>query len=164
MMTVRTTFCGSRMDLFGSCFSVAEDRRVRNFSCRWYNPLYITLWERNLLRDIENSKNHWRHSKKRPQVTLLLCPPWLLDGLVVQSCLTVCDPLDCHRPPTPRLLWPWNFPGKNTGMGCHFLLQGIFLTQVSNPHLLWFLPWLGCSESRLLTQLLFSDLYSLVHP
>ena len=28
-----------------------------------------------------------------------------------------------------------NFPGKNTGMGCHFLLQGIFPTQRSNPHL-----------------------------
>ena len=25
-----------------------------------------------------------------------------------------------------RLLRPWNFPGKNTGVGCHFLLQGIF--------------------------------------
>jgi len=25
-----------------------------------------------------------------------------------------------------RLLCPWNFPGKNTGVGCHFLLQGIF--------------------------------------
>ena len=27
-----------------------------------------------------------------------------------------------------RLLWPWNFPGKNTGVGCHFLPQGIFPT------------------------------------
>ena len=36
----------------------------------------------------------------------------------------------------PRLLCPWNFPGKNTGVGCHFLLQGIFLTQGLNPHLL----------------------------
>ena len=35
-----------------------------------------------------------------------------------------------------RLLHPWNFPGKNTQMGCHFLLQGIFLTQGSNPCLL----------------------------
>ena len=26
-----------------------------------------------------------------------------------------------------RLFCPWNFPGKNSGMGCHFLLQGIFL-------------------------------------
>ena len=36
-----------------------------------------------------------------------------------------------------RLLCPWDFPGNNTGVGCHFLLQGIFLTQGSNsglPH------------------------------
>ena len=35
-----------------------------------------------------------------------------------------------------RLLCPWNFPGKNTRMGCHFLLQGIFLTQGLNLYLL----------------------------
>ena len=34
-----------------------------------------------------------------------------------------------------RLLHPWDFPGKSTGVGCHFLLQGIFLTQGSNPGL-----------------------------
>ena len=28
-----------------------------------------------------------------------------------------------------RLLYPWDFLGKSTGVGCHFLLQGIFLTQ-----------------------------------
>ena len=49
-------------------------------------------------------------------------------------CLTLCDPVDCN-PPT-RLLCPWNFPGKNTGVDCHFLPQGIFPTQGSNPHLL----------------------------
>ena len=38
-----------------------------------------------------------------------------------------------HNLPT-RLLCPWGFPGKNTGVGCHFLLKGIFLTQGSNPH------------------------------
>ena len=32
-----------------------------------------------------------------------------------------------------RLLCAWDFPGKNTGGGCHFLLQGIFSTQGSNP-------------------------------
>ena len=47
----------------------------------------------------------------------------------LQSCLPLCNPMDC------RLLCPWDSPGKNTGMGCHFLLQGIFLTQGSNPHL-----------------------------
>jgi len=40
-----------------------------------------------------------------------------------------------------RLLQPKDFPGKNTGVGCHFLIQGIFLTQGSNPHLLCLLPW-----------------------
>ena len=45
-----------------------------------------------------------------------------------------------------RLLCLWNFPGKNTGAGCHFLLQGIYLTQESSLHLLclqhcrWTLP------------------------
>ena len=34
---------------------------------------------------------------------------------------------------TPLL---WDFPGKNTGVGCHFLPQGIFLTEESNLHLL----------------------------
>ena len=36
----------------------------------------------------------------------------------------------------PRLLCPWDFPGKNTGVGCNFLLQGIFPTQGLNPGLL----------------------------
>ena len=40
----------------------------------------------------------------------------------------------------PReLLCPWNSPGKNIGMGCHALHQGIFPTQGSNSCLLWFL-------------------------
>ena len=38
-------------------------------------------------------------------------------------------------PWTAWLLSPWDFPGKNTGVGCHFLLQGIFLTQGLNPGL-----------------------------
>ena len=36
-----------------------------------------------------------------------------------------------------RLLCPWDFPGKNAGVGCQFLLQGAFLTQGSNPNLLY---------------------------
>ena len=35
-----------------------------------------------------------------------------------------------------RLLSSWDSPGRNTGVGCHFLLLGIFPTQVSNPSLL----------------------------
>ena len=40
-----------------------------------------------------------------------------------------------------RLLYLWNFPGKNAGLGCCFLLQWIFPTQGSNPHLLYLLHW-----------------------
>ena len=38
----------------------------------------------------------------------------------------LCDPMDCMQP--TKLLCPWNFPGKSTEMGCHFLPQGIVPT------------------------------------
>ena len=38
-----------------------------------------------------------------------------------------------------RLLCPWDSPGKNTGVGCHALLQGTFPTQRLNPRLLYLL-------------------------
>ena len=53
--------------------------------------------------------------------------------LVAQSCPTFCNLMDCS---------PWDSfvhgdsPGKNTGVGCHTLFQGIFPTQESNPDLL----------------------------
>ena len=53
----------------------------------------------------------------------------------------VSDSLQPHGLQPPRLLCPWDFPGKNTGVVCHFLLQGIFLTQGSNLCLLSLLRW-----------------------
>ena len=38
-----------------------------------------------------------------------------------------------HRLEPAGLLCPWDSPGKNTGVGCHFLLQGIFLMLGSDP-------------------------------
>ena len=46
------------------------------------------------------------------------------------------DSLRPHGLQLTRLLHPWDFPSKNTGVGCHFLLQEIFLTQRLNPGLL----------------------------
>ena len=63
--------------------------------------------------------------------------------LVAQSYLTLCDP---HRLLPARLLCPWNSPGKNIELGCHSLLQGIFLIQGLNLGLLhcrWILYWLS---------------------
>ena len=53
--------------------------------------------------------------------------------LVAKSCLTFLWP---HGLWSTRLLCPWDLPGKNTEMGCHALLQGIFPTQGSNLRLL----------------------------
>ena len=66
---------------------------------------------------------------------ICVCKPHCVFS-VTQSCLTIHCPMDYSLPGCP-----WNFPGKNTGVGCHFLLQGIFLTQGSNPHLLCLLHW-----------------------
>ena len=58
-------------------------------------------------------------------------------GKPSESCSVMSDSL------TPQRLYsPWNSPGKNTGVGCHALLQGIFTTQGSNPglpHCRWIL-------------------------
>ena len=48
----------------------------------------------------------------------------------------VPDSLWLHGLQPTRLLCPWDFPSKDTGLGCHFLLQGIFPNQGSNPGLL----------------------------
>ena len=45
------------------------------------------------------------------------------------------DSLRPHGLQPHRLLCPWDFPGKSIGVGCHFLLQGIFPTQGLNPGL-----------------------------
>ena len=50
-----------------------------------------------------------------------------------QSCRVL---LQHHGLKPTRLLCPWDFIGKSTGVDCHFLVQGIFLSQGSNPSLL----------------------------
>ena len=60
--------------------------------------------------------------------------PW---STLCYCCLDAqpCLPLRSHGLSPARFLCPWDFPGKNTGVGCHFLLQGIFPAQEWNPHL-----------------------------
>ena len=55
-----------------------------------------------------------------------------------------------YGPQPTRLFSPWDSPVKNTGVGCHALLQGIFLTQGSNLHLLhcrWILYFWATGEA-----------------
>ena len=52
------------------------------------------------------------------------------------NCSVMFNTLRSHRLQHTRFFCHWNSLGKNTGVGCHFLLQGIFPTQGSKPHLL----------------------------
>ena len=60
------------------------------------------------------------------------------------------DSLQPDRLQPALLLSPLDFPGRNTGVGCHFLLQGIFPTQGLNLHLLCLLHWQAVSLYLLL--------------
>ena len=62
---------------------------------------------------------------------------WVCICFLTQSCPTLCG----HMYIAQQVFCPWNFPRRKTGVGCHFLLQGIFLTQGSNPHPLCLLHW-----------------------
>ena len=80
---------------------------------------------------VQCGKGGWKGVPGTPALPvsalLLLC-------LVVQSCPTLCDTMDCSLPGSSVHR---DSPGKNTGVGCHDLLKGIFLTQGSNtsvPH------------------------------
>ena len=56
--------------------------------------------------------------------------PRVVVMLVDQSCPTLCNPMDCSPPGSSV---HGNSPGKNTRVGCHFILQEIFPTHGSNP-------------------------------
>ena len=75
-------------------------------------------------------------TKSFPLATIIvnifdLCLP----PLVAQSCPTFCNPMECSL---PDILVHEDSPGKNNGLGCHALLQGIFPTQESNQGLLYY--------------------------
>ena len=75
---------------------------------------------------------------------------------VAQSCLTL---LQLHGLEPARLLCPWDFPGKNTGVRSVSLLQGIFPTQGSNLGLLhcrWILYLLSYRGSPVLWLVIYS--------
>ena len=62
----------------------------------------------------------------------------------INICLCVLSHVQFFVTPWTVACWvalSMEFPGKNTGVGCHFLLQRIFLTQGSNPCLLCLLHW-----------------------
>ena len=63
----------------------------------------------------------------------------------MQSCFSRVRPFVTHGLQPARLLCPQSSPGKNTGVGCHALLQGIFPTQGVNLTVLRLLHWQAAS-------------------
>ena len=68
-----------------------------------------------------------------PNTEIKLMSP-ALQADTFQSCPTLYEPMNCRLPGSSGEN-PWSSSGKSTGMGCHFLRQGIFPTQESNPGL-----------------------------
>ena len=79
---------------------------------------------------------HYKILLSRFSILFLFCFSWWSIPL---TCLLSHSVVSNSATPwtmAHQTLYLWNFPGKNTEVGCHFLLQGIFLTQGSNPSLL----------------------------
>ena len=75
----------------------------------------------------------WTWARIKPMRLKPISGHFFVLCLVAQSCLTLFDPMDCSPPGSSV---HEDSPGKNTRVGCHALLQGIFPTQGSNPGLL----------------------------
>ena len=93
-------------------------------------------------------QNYWSLSSwlpSRAQGLSIVILPWNPNSnlymcvyVCAQLCLTLCNPPGLQP---AELLCLWNSISKNTGVGCHFLLQGIFPTQGLNPCFFGLLYW-----------------------
>ena len=131
------------------------------------NNCKLNNWKRINLQSIQTAHAAQYQKKKQPNLRMstpkkhfskediLMANTWkdaqhssLLYVLVSQSYPTLCNAKGCSP---LRLLCPWDFPGKNTGVDSHFLLQGIFPTQGLNSRLLHLVYWQA--DSLLLSHL-----------
>ena len=92
----------------------------------WVENLYRKVPAALLTRPKGGNKPNVHQLMNRQTKDVLLC-------LAAQSCLTLCDPMDCSPPGSSV---QEDSPGKNTGVGSLFLLQGNFPTQGLNQGLL----------------------------
>ena len=123
------------------------------FDTHWSPYYYLSCLVENCHRAKASSLSSWtlgliQQQPPPPRPFLYLCeydPPGTGESTSVHSLgsvvsfpslinspesgLTLCNPMDCSSPGS-------SVHGKNTGVGCHFLLQGIFLIQGLNPRLL----------------------------
>ena len=113
-------------------FLAKETVHMKTRNCHHEVRLYLSFSPDTL----ENDTHTSGFSLGSPLRSLTPLMPLMLSSLLLFNCEVMSnsgDPVDYS---SPGFLCLWGFPGKNAGVGCHFLLQGIFLTQGSNPCLL----------------------------
>ena len=107
-----------------------------------FSYMVLSQGQNKMLRDLFSTEKNWT------QVTLQQFPETLCiqfgEKTLMTSLMTcfvvVVQLLSCvglfltSGTVVPRLLCPWDFPGKNTGMGCHFHFQGVILTDPGIKH------------------------------
>ena len=107
------------------------------YLCSWITLLYT--W--NIINQLYFNKKLKEKKRTRERAMGRLGPVWALlwmdrQGavmLLVQKCQSISySVVRPHGLKPARLLCPWDSPGKYTGVGCHFLLQRIFPTQLIN--------------------------------
>ena len=120
------TFSNARASLLTQSFIQSEktmDLKIPNWKIIWEHSIdmnWISI--KSLTHPAKEGNDLWFK-----QIVCSCC-------LVAKLCLAL---LRSHGLQPTRLLCPWDFPGKDAGVGCHFLLQGIFLIRRLNLHLLY---------------------------
>ena len=114
-----------------------EKRKLLHY---WSECKLIQPWWRIVWKFLKTLKIKLPHD---PAIPLLVIYPES-ESVRKWSCSVVSYSLWLHGLEPTRLLRPWDFPGKNTGVGCHFLIQEIFPTQGLNLGLLHCRPTLYC--------------------
>ena len=122
-----------------------------HYSCWHYGHRYHTIsfyprtktltslqWSQTLFDFFGDDENSAIYNYSRLGAEICICSS--VRSFCV-SCSVVFNSLQPHGLYLTRLLCPWNSPGKNAGVGCHSLLQGIFLTQGLNLCLFCLLHW-----------------------
>ena len=103
----------------------------------WYKPDCKTLYQPELVHTALYVK--WRNGAQITFCCVCLSIHCKIAKRNCKKCMksvshsVLSNSLQHHGLQPTRLLCPWNSPGKNTGVGCYFLLQGIFLTQGIKP-------------------------------
>ena len=100
---------------------LASDGIIHTESIDWYRFVVDIMWERSKLIYWYTEISLWAMNNVRKNRKI--------DGVVKErkcSCWVMSNSLGPHGRKSARFLCPWNSLGKNTGVDCHSLLQGIF--------------------------------------